>query len=78
MAVAWVQRVPVDRINEQAKEVRFWRTVLLAIAGLLFGLGWVVAKAFAVAWLAVAWSVVAVRVGWRSARGPADKAAGAG
>lgn len=72
MAVAWVQRVPVDQISEQAKEVRFWRTVLTMLAGLLFGLGWLAAKGFAVAWLALSWSVIAVRVGWREARGPAD------
>lgn len=73
MAVTWVQRVPVDQINEQAKEVRFWRTVLTVIAGLLFALGWLAAKGFAVTWLAVSWSVVAVRVGWSEARGPAGK-----
>jgi uncharacterized membrane protein YedE/YeeE len=73
VAVAWVQRVPVDRINEQAQQVRFWRTVLTVIAGFLFGVGWLAAKGFAVAWLAVSWSVVAARLGWREARGPADK-----
>jgi hypothetical protein len=45
MAVTWVQRVPVDKISEQAKEVRFWRTVATALAGLLWGLGWLTAKA---------------------------------
>lgn len=68
MAVTWVQRVPVDKISEQAKEVRFWHTVATALAGLLWGLGWLTAKAFALVWLALAWAVVAVRVGWADGR----------
>lgn len=60
--------VPIERISAQAREVRFWRTVLAALAGLLFGLGWLVAKVFGVLWLAAAWSAVAVREGWREGR----------
>jgi hypothetical protein len=58
----------VDEITEQAREVRFWHTVLTAVAGLLFGVGWLAAKACAVLWLGAAWSVTAVKVGWREAR----------
>lgn len=69
------ERFPVDEITAQAREVRFWRSVLTVIAAVLFGLGWLVAKAFGVAWLALAWSAVAVREGWREgrkvSRGPA-------
>lgn len=67
-------RVPVDRINRQAREIHFWRTVLTVLAGLLFGLGWLAAKAFAVAWLAMTWAAVAVKVGWQEARTPAAPA----
>jgi hypothetical protein len=70
MAVTWVQRVPVDRISKQAKEVRFWRTVATVLAGLLWGLGWCAAKVCALVWLALAWAVTAVRVGWADARRP--------
>lgn len=76
MAVAWVHRVPVDRITAQAREVRFWRTVLTALAGVLFGLGWLAARGFAAVWLAVSWAVVAVRVGWREGRKPAGTSGG--
>jgi hypothetical protein len=69
------ERIPLDEITEQARQVRFWRTVLTVIAAALFGLGWVVAKAFGVTFLALAWSAVAVREGWREgrkvSRGPA-------
>jgi uncharacterized membrane protein YedE/YeeE len=68
-----LQRVPVEQINRQAREVRFWRTVLLALAGLLFGVGWLVAKGFAVAWLAMAWTATAVKVGWQAGRAPASR-----
>lgn len=68
MAVAWVERVPVERITEQAKQVRFWRSVLRLLAGVLFGIGWLTAKAFAVVWLAGVWSATAVRIGWQEAR----------
>lgn len=67
-----LQRVPVEQINRQAREVRFWRTVLVLLAGLLFGVGWLVAKAFAVLWLAAAWMATAVRLGWQAGRAPAS------
>lgn len=67
-------RVPVERINRQAREIHFWRTVLTLLAGLLFGLGWLTAKVFAVAWLAMAWTATAVKVGWQEARKPATAA----
>jgi uncharacterized membrane protein YedE/YeeE len=70
MAVALITRVPVDRINEQVKQVRFWRTVATVLAGLLWGIGWLAAKCCALTWLALAWAVAAVRVGWADARRP--------
>jgi hypothetical protein len=62
---AVLERVPLDAITEQARQVRFWRTVLTVIAGVLFGAGWLTARA----WLAVAWCAVAFREGWREGRG---------
>lgn len=66
--MAVLERVPVDRINAEARKVEFTRTVLTVLAGLLYGVGWVTAKTFAVLWLALAWSATAVRVGWVEAR----------
>ena len=63
-------RVPVDSITQQAREVKFGRAVLTLIAAVLFGLGWVTARAFAIVWLAASWCWVAVREGWRASRGP--------
>lgn len=65
-----LDRVPLDDIAAQARDAHPGRAVLTLVAGLLFGVGWMVAKVFAVAWLAAAWSFLAVREGWRSAHGP--------
>ena len=60
----------VESITEQAREVHAGRVLLTLIAALFFGLGWIVAKTCAVAWLAIAWCAVATREGWREARKP--------
>lgn len=65
-----LERVPVDRITARARDIHFWRTVLTLIAGLLFGVGWLVAKLFIVLWLVLTWSAAAVQVGWQEAREP--------
>lgn len=70
MTTTVLDRVPVDRITEQARQARPGRTLLTLIAGALFGIGWLAAKAFAVVWLAGTWSWTAVGVGWQSAHGP--------
>ena len=75
---AITERLDLDTITAQAREVHFWRTVLTLVAALLFGLGWVLAKTFAVAWLAAAWSFTAVRVGWQEGRKTAEVTRGPG
>ncbi|MFD9949839.1 hypothetical protein ACFWYW_55780 [Nonomuraea sp. NPDC059023] len=60
--------VPLDRITAEARHVRFGRTMLTVLAGVLFGLGWCVAKIFSGAWFAMAWTATAVKVGWVEAR----------
>jgi hypothetical protein len=70
MTTTLAERIPLDEIDARAREVRPGRTVLTLIAGALFGAGWVAAKAFAVAWLALTWSWAAVGVGWQAGHGP--------
>ena len=74
MTTTVLDRVPVDQITEQARAVRPARTALTVIAAALFGIGWVTARVFAVLWLSVMWSGVAVREGWRASHGPSRKA----
>lgn len=67
---SWSDTIPVDEITAQARDARPARTLLTIIAGVLFGLGWLAARVFAVLWLALTWSATAVRVGWKAAHGP--------
>jgi hypothetical protein len=71
--MAVLERVPLDRITVEAKAARPGRTILLSLAGLLYALGWLTAKAFAGLWFAAAWTGTAVRVGWTDARKPKRK-----
>ena len=59
----------VGEITEQARQVHPGAVLLSVIGGLLFAIGWIVAKLFGVLWLAMVWCAVAVRMGWRSAKG---------
>lgn len=63
-----LDRVPVDRISSKAREVRFGVTVLTLIAGLLYGLGWLLSKVFIVTWHTLVWSWTAIRLGWIEAQ----------
>jgi hypothetical protein len=63
-------RVPLERIDEQARRVEFIRTALTVLAGLLWLIGWAAGKSLGALWLALAWSAAAVRVGWSDARAP--------
>jgi len=58
----FTQRVPLDEITAQARQVRFGRLLLTLIAAVFFGLGWVAGRFF----LGVAWCAVAVKVGWQA------------
>jgi hypothetical protein len=65
-----LDRVPVDEITAQAREVRFGRTLLTVLAAVLyFVFGWLPGKI----WLALCWCGVAIRTGWRDARRPPDR-----
>lgn len=59
--------VPVDRIRAEARQIRFTRTVLTVVAGVLYGAGWLAGRLCAAVWAVVAWSAAAVKVGWREA-----------
>jgi hypothetical protein len=56
------QRVPLDEITAQARQVRLGRLLLTLIAAVFFGLGWMAGRFF----LGVAWCAVAVKVGWQA------------
>jgi hypothetical protein len=58
----------LDRITAEARKVEFGRTVLTVLAAILFGVGWLTARAFGLSWLSLAWAVTAVRLGWQEGR----------
>ena len=62
------ERIPLDRIEQRARHARPGRAVLVVVASVLFGLGWLAYKACALAWLAAAWCGSAVIEGWQSAK----------
>lgn len=68
--MAVLERVPVDRITDKAREIRFSRSVVVALCGLLYALGWIAAKAFGLLWFSAVWVGAAVVVGWTDARKP--------
>ena len=63
------ERVALEQITREARQVRFGQVLLAVFAGVFFGIGWLAARLF----LSVAWCAVAVRVGWQEGRhgGPA-------
>lgn len=68
MTTAILTRVPLDRITGQARQVHLGRIIAAVLAGVLFGLGWLVARSLVVAWFAVTWCACAVLEGWREGR----------
>jgi len=66
---AALERVPLEDITAQAREVRFGETVLRLVVFLLICTG----KAAGYAWLVPVWCALAVRQGWREVHPPKSK-----
>lgn len=69
-----LDRVDIDRISKEAREIRIGRTLLTLIAALLYVVGWTAAKvvivmlvALRVLAVALAWTFAATRLGWQDA-----------
>lgn len=69
---ALTERIPLDEISQQAREVKIGHTLLTIIASVLFAVGWLAARGF----YCLAWAAVAVKVGWREGRGTAQSRTG--
>lgn len=63
-----LERVPVDRITAEARDVDLGRALLTVVAAVLFAVGWLAGKVVGGLIAAVAWSLAAVKVGWVEAR----------
>lgn len=64
-----LERVDVNRITVEARQVRFGETLLRLIAFLLISLG----KTAGYCWLVPVWCSLAVREGWREVHPPAAR-----
>lgn len=71
-----LDRVPVERITAEARQVEFGRMLLTLIGAVFYAVGWVAAKVFGVLWFAAAWSATAVKVGWQDGRSPRGREGG--
>lgn len=69
MTASLLDRVPLDQITEQARQVKFGRAVKRLLITTLFLIGWVAAKTLGVVWLGLAFCWCAVDRGWREAQG---------
>lgn len=70
---ALLDRVDTAAITVEARQVRFWVTVLSVVAFLLIGAGKLAYWTLSTLWLVGVWTCVAVRTGWREAKA-ADQA----
>lgn len=59
-----VERIPVERISTEARDVHVGRTLLTLVAGFFYLVGWLAGTLVN----GLAWCVAAVKVGWREAR----------
>jgi hypothetical protein len=73
--VTFFDAAVTHRITAEARQRDFRRTAavvlratLTAVAAVLYGLGWTVAKTLAGVWFVAAWCGTAVKVGWQEAR----------
>lgn len=66
------ERIPLDEITAQARQVRFWRTLGAAVLFLLIWTG----RLLGYAWMVPVVCFLAVREGWRDVHPPKVKADG--
>ena len=65
MVTQLLDRVPVDRIQDEARQVHLGRVLLTLLVGIFWALGWLAGKAT----LAVGFAYAATKVGFLEARG---------
>lgn len=73
MAVRLLERVPVQRIQEQAQPVHVGRLLMILIVGTFYLLGFVARKCSIVLSVSFGWMLAAVKTGWQDAGVPAGE-----
>jgi hypothetical protein len=73
MAVRLLERVPIDRIEQQARPVDLGRLLITLIVGFFYLLGFITRKVALVLGMGLGWIVAAVVTGWQDAAVPAEE-----
>jgi uncharacterized oligopeptide transporter (OPT) family protein len=73
MAVRLLERVPIDRIEQQAKSVDLGRLLPVLLVGFFYLIGFVARKAVIVVGVGLGWMVAATRTGWQDAGLPVEE-----
>lgn len=66
-------RVPVEQITADARQADPGRAFLALFGAIFIAIGWTVGKICTVIFASVAWSMSAMKYGWRSARGTLNR-----
>jgi hypothetical protein len=69
MTTSVLDRVPLDSITAEARQVRFAESVLRLFAFLLIGFG----RVLGWCWLVPVWCFLAIRTGWRDVHPPKER-----
>lgn len=64
-ATAITERIPVDQLAAEARQVQFSRVVLFLLFGFFWGIGWVAGRL----WVGLVICAISVRRGWRDGTG---------
>jgi len=73
MATRILERVPLDRIEQQTHPVDVGRLLMLTVVGVFYLLGFVAAKTVILLGVLLGWAVAAVKTGWQDAHLPAEE-----
>ncbi|MBM3659483.1 MAG: hypothetical protein FJW95_08245 [Actinobacteria bacterium] len=65
--------VMIDRVHDQARELRPLRVLLTILAAPFFVLGFLVRAVFAIVWVALTWCWAATVVGWQAGKRNEDR-----
>ena len=73
MAIRILERVPLDRIQEQAKPIDVGRLLMVLVVGFFYLCGFTTRKTALVLGVGLGWMLAAVRTGWQDAALPAEE-----
>ena len=73
MSVRLLERVPVERIEAQARPVDLGRLLVVLVVGFFYLLGFAARKVVLVLGVTLGWVIAATRTGWQDAAVPAEE-----